>query len=286
MVRGYVADRVRRGELAESSAEVIRCVLRQWLTHVDHRPPSTWTAEDVASWVHDDKLRPSTRKSRLTKLRPFCRWLMEAGLLEQNPTAKVARVRPSSEVPRDFTVDEVAQLVAVCPDRRARLIVLLMAHIGLRCGDVARIRVEDVDTRRRSLHVRGKGGRGEPTHWDPIPGEAWDELVGWLRTEGRSSGPLVCSYTTGRALQPASISKLVGRWVRAAGLKQFPWDGRSAHSLRHSCAQHMLDAGADIRDVQHTLGHKSLRTTEGYLRHEPPGLRAAMDGRRYRVSVA
>lgn len=72
----------------------------------------------------------------------------------------MGRIRIPEGAPRDFTRLEVEQLLAACPDQRARLIVLLMAHLGLRCGDVARIRIEDLDTRLRSLHVRAKGGRG------------------------------------------------------------------------------------------------------------------------------
>lgn len=278
----YVRERTDQGHLADSSGAVIRSVLHLWLHHVEHREPESWTVEDVTTWVHNPALRPSSRKSRLTKLRPFIRWLIARGEMTQDPTAPLAAVKIPSGAPRDLTPEEVRQLLTVCPDERGRLIVLLMAHMGLRCGDVARIRIEDVSSRARSLHVRAKGGRGEPTRWEPIPTEAWDALAAWIRAEGRYAGPLVCSYQRpGEALRPASVSKLVGGWIRQAGLKDFPWDGRSAHSLRYSCAQHMLDRGADLREVQFTLGHRSIRTTEDYTRREPPGLREAMEGRRY-----
>lgn len=77
------------------------------------------------------------------------------------------------------------------------------------------------------------------------------------------------------------LSKIVQRLVCSAGLKQFPYDGVGAHALRHTCAQGMLDLGADIRQVQAALGHRHQSTTEIYLRREPPGLREAMEGRRY-----
>lgn len=198
-------------------------------------------------------------------------------------TADIGKIRIPSGAPRDLQYEEVVALLAVCPDDRATLMVLLMVHLALRAGDLARVRVEDIDLRRRRLHVRGKGGRGEPTSWVPIPSEAWRYLDAWLVDGGRPSGPLIRSYQRPtRGLRPSTVGKLVGQWMRAAELKRFPYDGRSSHSLRHSCAQHMIDRGAEPREVQYTLGHKSLRTTEeSYLNHEPAGLRAAMEGRSY-----
>jgi integrase len=252
----YINDRLAKREIVLSSAETITSVLRHWARTVDHAPPDRWTCDQVTAWVYDEAVRASTMKSRATKLRPYVRWLIRHGHL--------------------------GLLLSVCPDDRARLIVGLMAQLGLRCGDVARIRIEDIDVRRRRLHVRAKGGRGAVTHPEPITQEAWETLEPWLCGLGRRTGPLIESYQRpGRALQPGTISKLVGEWITTAGLKTFPYDGISAHALRHSTAQHMLDNGADMRAVQHALGHKSLRTTEGYARREPAGLREAMEGRRY-----
>lgn len=282
LIDAYVGARVARGDLARSSADAIRRTLRQWVRHVDFATPRRWTVDEVATWVNDVALRANTRKSRLTKLRPFARWLILEGRLASDPTIGIGRIRVPRSTPRDLTPDEVGRLVGACPDERARLIVLLMVQLGLRCGDVARIRVEDFDVRRRLLHVRAKGGRGEPTHWEPIPDEAWGALGRWLPVLGHSSGPLLRSYQhADRGLSPQWVSKLVGGWIRVAGLKDLPWDGRSAHALRHSCAQHMIDGGADLREVQHALGHHSIRSTELYVRREPPGLRRAMEGRRY-----
>src|SRR5690606_26577886 len=113
---------------------------------------------------------------------------------------------------RDLTTGEVFRLLGACPDDRAKLIVLLMVHTGLRCGDVSRIRIEDIDVHRRRLHVRAKGGRGEYTHWVPIPTEAWNALHRWLTEQKRHSGPLIANYHTGRALTAHTISRYVGQW--------------------------------------------------------------------------
>lgn len=278
----YIRDRTRRGDLAKSSANQARWVLRYW-ERIAGPDPGKWTEDQAVEWALAETVRANTRKARLSQLRSYVRWLMVEGHLAADPTLRLGRVRVPDGDPRDLTVAEVGQLVRACPDDRARLVVLLMAQMGLRVGDVARIRVEDIDPGRRSLHVRAKGGRGEPTHWEPIPSEAWREVERALASLG-TAGPLVRSQGHGgshRGVTSNHLGRLLRGWMRAAGLKARPWDGRSAHSLRHSTAQHMLDGGADLREVQHALGHRTIRSTELYVRREPPGLRDAMEGRSY-----
>jgi len=221
----------------------------------------------------------------LTKLRPFCHWLMDRGYLRLDPTRGVKAKAPEQGDPRDLDPEHIAKLLAVVPDQRGVLMVVLMLQLGLRCSDLSRVQLADIDMRRHILHVRGKGGRGGWTHWIPIPAEAWQLITRWITANGYTTGPLVRSYQSPHAaLQGHTISKMVGRWLDQPGLKGFPYDGVSGHALRHSCAQHMLDGGADTREVQWHLGHKSIKTTEIYLRREPPGLRAAAEGRSYLAS--
>lgn len=284
LVQEYVAERVRKGQLAESSVGVIEPMLLQWTRHAGP-DPMAWTVEQLEHWVYDQRIRPAYAKSRLTKLRPFLRWLDRRELVDRRFAREADDMespRVPAGAPRDFADDEVAALMRQLPDARAVLIVILMLQMGLRCGDVARIRIEDIDVRRRLLHVRAKNGRGMHTHWEPITEEAWDLLMSWVRSTRRSAGPLICSYQRpGHALRPSSIGDLVAEWIAAAGLKHFPYDGRTPHALRHTMAQGMLDRGADLREVQYALGHDTIRSTEYYARREPAGLRAAMEGRRY-----
>lgn len=280
-IETYVQLRVERGELARTSATAITYTLRHWENHAGS-DPTAWTEAQVTQWLDIDRRRANTRKAMLHRLRPYIRWLNAQGLMDGDPTADIARIHPPKGDPRDMSGDDIAALIRHLPDRRAVVIVLLMLHCALRCSDVARVRIEDIDARRQILHVRAKGGRGEPTHWVPIPTEAWEAVRGLIRELGRSCGPLIESHRVpGTALQGHTVSRLLQDWIAAAGLKAFPHDGRSAHALRHTCAQDMLDHGADLRAVQYGLGHATIRSTEIYTRREPAGLREAMDGRSY-----
>src|SRR5690606_16169777 len=95
-VGAYVADRLGRGEIAPSTAVVIAAVLRKWERQAGDPP---WTEEQAAAWVQDPTVRPSTRKSRLTKLRPYVRWLMIQGVLDQDPTLRIGRIRVPKGAP-------------------------------------------------------------------------------------------------------------------------------------------------------------------------------------------
>lgn len=279
LVDTYIHRRTTRGELSDTSAAAIRYVLLQWHRHTDWCAPRWWTQDQAEEWVCADHLSLATRKTRRSRLRPYLAWLHDAGHLDRDIGADLPAIRLRRGSPRDLPDDAVRRMLAVAPDDRARLIIVVMVQLGLRCGDLARVRIEDIDRVHRELDVRGKGGRGEVTHTVPIPGEAW-RVIAPIVAE-RRGGPLVVSYTTGRALQPGSVSVILRQVIRDAGLKHAPWDGVSAHALRHTCAQGMLDRGAELRDVQYALGHRSLATTEVYARRAPRGLADAMEGRAY-----
>lgn len=281
MIAEYVAHRVRMGEYTDRTAGQVSRVLHQWHRHAGDEPRA-WTTDQMVDWVHDQTLRPNSRKVRRARLRCYCAWLLDHGHLDVDPTRGLPSVHIPKPNPRDLTVEQVRRLIGACPDERAVLIVVLMIQCGLRAGDLARVRIEDIDANRRALHVRAKGGRGEPTHWVPIPAEAWQLVAAQITRVGRGAGPLVEQQRRpGVALAASRVTQLLQIWIAAAGLKSFPYDGVSAHALRHSCAQHLIDDGADIRQVQAVLGHASVTTTELYLRRDPPGLREAMEGRHY-----
>ncbi len=276
----YLDERWRNGDLADSSLPVIRSALVRFARHVNHSLIGV-DERDVHTWLAGPYTE-QTRKSMITKLRPFVQWLARRGVIQRDFTAGITIRIYEERTPRDMPQDAVARLLEVCPDFRARLIVLLMVQCGLRAGEVARIRVEDIDQRRRILHVRGKGGRGQVNGSVPIPDEAWAYVREGLRARAVLAGVFITGYNRPiGGLTPHTVSKYVASWMRAAGLKAFPHDGVSAHALRHTMAQDLLDRGADPRTVQYGLRHRSLRTTELYLRREPPGLRDAMEGRRY-----
>jgi site-specific recombinase XerD len=165
-------------------------------------------------------------------------------------------------------------LLLTLPDSRAVLVCLLMVQEGLRAIEVTRLQLSDVDFGDGTILVKGKGNQERLL---PVSSETRHALDAYLAGHPARAGPLVRSFThPARAITANHVSKLVSRWMCAAGVRG------TGHSLRHSMATHLLRAGADIRDIQMALGHMNLSSTSVYLPFSDVGrLRTVMGGRWY-----
>lgn len=269
----YVRHREKLGEINALTARNDRCALRQFAA----------ADADGNAWAASlDGLAPATRRRRFSTVKLFCRWAVHAGHLDADPLVGLRPPRQPRAVPRALAADDVGLLIVACPDARARLIVVWMVQLGLRCIEMSRIELGDIDRGQRLVRVRGKGGHERIL---PLVDEAVDALVTYLAEEPPAgAGPLLRSrIAPHRGLDADTISGLVAEWMWDAGIKRRRRDGVSAHALRHTAATDMLRAGAHLRDVQAALGHAHLVTTEVYLPLVVHGLAEAMGGRRYGV---
>jgi site-specific recombinase XerD len=281
LIEPYVRERLRLHEVVPLTARNERSILSRFATAVGARPVANLSRADVERWLASrHKKAAATRRGELAEVRAFCRWLVRRGHVRKDPTAEIPAVRVPRYLPRAMPPEKVARLLQTAPDARGVLIVLLMVQEGLRCAEVARLEVGDVDGENRTARIVGKGGH---ERFLPLSDETWAAMQTYLAEHPATSGPLVRSYRVEwRALTADTISGMVGSWCSEAGIKRRRRDGVSAHALRHTAATDMLRAGAHLRDVQHALGHAHLATTETYLPLVVHDLRQAMSGRRYR----
>lgn len=196
---------------------------------------------------------------RLSALRAFYAWTVQEGLCAASPAQRLRRPRVPAKVPR-FVSPEQAESVVERPPQsgwfqvRNRALLEVLYGAGLRVAEVCALDTHDVgqglvDVR----HAKGRKHRrvplGEPAQ------RALDE---WLAVRGGDGAALFLSKS-GRRLGQRSVHRI----VRAAGL-QNDVAGLHPHALRHSCATHMLEGGADLRAIQEQLGHQSLASTQRY----------------------
>jgi integrase len=211
--------------------------------------------EHVRAWQAGtgDK-RPASRRAYLSTVRVFCRWALEWDLLAVDPCRQAGKVREPESARRALSSAEMRRLGLVLPDGQARLIVALMARQGLRCVEVSRLEVPDWDRGRDRITVHGKNDDHRRLPLGPDVAALLAAHIG-----ARTAGPVI-------GHSPATLSRLVRRWLEQAGLKGDRYDGVSAHALRHTAASNLYDASHDVKAVQRFLGHKNVATTDRYLR--------------------
>ena len=194
---------------------------------------------------------------------------MREGKLPNNPARSVTTPKREKLLPSVMQPAEVASLIEQ-PDleaplgRRDRAWLELLYASGLRISELVGIDLDDVELRARLVKVRGKGSKERIV---PFGSRAEAALRAWLAVRGdllepgeaSDEQPLFVNYRGGR-ITTRSVRRLFDRYVRSASLRA----GISPHTMRHSFATHLLNAGADLRAIQELLGHASLSTTQRY----------------------
>ena len=254
-VAGYIDGRAGRGEITAVTASHFRSRLGSLvaacppdMADMDRATIERWQA----SIGHQ---RPASRRAYLSTVKTFCRWAIVEGHLATDPTVAVARIREPRRPPRCLPAAALARLALVLPDLRAEVVVSLMFVCGLRCCEVARLAMGDIDPAAGHIVVVGKNGDGRLL---PLPPAAAVIVARWVAVRGARPGLLV-------GLSAGSLSVMVSAWMNAAGIKAQAYDGVSAHALRHTFAANMLQRCGNVRTVQAALGHESLATTQRYL---------------------
>lgn len=191
-----------------------------------------------------------TKATTYSHLHGFYSTAVRLGWLDFDPTTEVDRPRAGDRLPNPVSDDEVFAAIDRSPALPWRVVVLLAAYEGLRCGEMARIEREDIT--RQHVHVRcGKGGKDRfvPTH----------ELV-WGAVKDRPAGRLV--LRNGRPLSPGHLSQLQRRHWQQIGLGP----AVHIHRFRHWFGTTLVDRGVGIEVVKELMGHARLETTLGYVR--------------------
>lgn len=280
-VSRYIKARRDAGEFNRATAVDTRYHLLRFAETLGDVPIDRVRVHHIERWLAGLDLAPTSLRTRLSAVRTFFRWCQARGMIARDPTASIRGPRLETPPARNLSRAEVQAALSACPDRRATLMLLLMVQEGLRRGEVAHLAMSDLDRTDLTLRVLGKGNK---TRFVPLTVETLEALRAYLGEYPTSAGPLLRSYTEPRkGLSASYVSQVVSKILYEAGVKQAPFDGVSAHAFRHTCANDMLDDGAEPREVQEMLGHEQLSTTDRYLkrRRAATKLRAAAEGRRY-----
>lgn len=235
--------------------EYLRCARRFVAYHM--RPPAEMGEREIRDFLLGlafEQASPQTLKMHVAALKFLY------GTTLRRPEEIVALPWPKvpHHLPEILSGTEVDALLGAVEPLLHRAVVMTAYGTGLRIREACSLRVDDIDSKRRLIHVReGKRGRDR---YVPLP----QRLVAFLRLyyrQVRPSGPyLFPGQKAGRPITPHAARHALAKGLHKAGLRKRV----TMHTLRHSFATHLLEGGTDIRVIQALLGHASIRTTARY----------------------
>jgi len=212
-------------------------------------------------------LGPSTITRHAVTVRRLLRFLEGEGLIEENPMPKLLPTRSARMLPQTLSGEDIRKLLAQ-PDSRQALgardqaMLELLYATGVRVSELVRLETRRISFQGNYLTVKGKGSKVRAVPFGSWAREKLSRYINETRPrllKGKSS-VFVFSNRSGKPLSRQGFWKLIRRYALLAGI-----DKRvTPHTLRHSFATHLLEAGYDIRTVQELLGHKDVTTTMIY----------------------
>jgi integrase/recombinase XerC len=243
--------------------------LEEFLASAGCRTPgeaSSVLLRRFAAGLHAAGYAASTVARKLASMRSFYAFGQREGWVRGNPAKPLRSPRKPRKLPKFLTGDEIARLLAAprpaaAGGLRDRAILELMYSAGCRVRELVGLDDGDLDLRNATVRIRGKGRR---ERLGIVGSHAQAALRAWLAarpaTTARTAARPLFTNKFGGRLSVRGVARLLEKHLAVAGLA----GKASPHTLRHSFATHLLDAGADIRSVQELLGHKSLVTTQIY----------------------
>ncbi len=234
----------------------------------EEHEPSGADLDLVRGWLSgqmDEGLKASTISRKLSAIKGMYRHLLKLGKIDKNPVASLRPPRGEKPLPSYVPTEYINALLAEEPAGddlegiRDRLILAILYECGLRRAELADLRDEDVDTIRRQLKVLGKGRKERIVPF----GVGLTKLIEqWRKIRAKTFGASVSFFLTlrGKQMTGAGVYRVVHRHLEAVpNLSR-----RGAHTLRHSFATDMLNAGADLVAIKELMGHSNISTTVGY----------------------
>ncbi len=219
-----------------------------FITYLAGRPLTRAVIRSFIALLQQQQLAPITVRGYVRDLSSFCSWLVDEGILESNPTSKLAPKVPHRR-PASYTVDQIRKLLAVC-DVRDRAIIITFLDTGLRVGELITLRRDRIDWETGEFEVIGKGNKQRSGWLSP---QAIIAIRAYLETR-TDSNPALWHGREG-PLTITGIHQMLRRRTKQAGIRSQV--RRLCHGFRASFAKAWVLNGGDVASLQSILGHES-----------------------------
>lgn len=233
---------------------------------IDRLTIREWMAE-----LHENHKKTSVAR-KLASLRTFFQFLIREGKLDSNPAKMVATPRIERKLPNHLSMEDAVRFIET-PDintdlgKRDKAIIEFLYATGIRVGELVNIDLKDIDFREKLVRVTGKRKKQRIV---PFGEPALHALMHYLEETrpvflnecppAERDPQAVFLHRRGGRLTTRSVGRMIDKYIKQCS----DIHDISPHSLRHTFATHLLDSGADLRDIQELLGHARLSTTQIY----------------------
>ena len=236
------------------------------------------------------RLKRSSIARKLSSVRSFFSFILKKGIIEKNPAEFVPTPKAGKFLPTVLTIEEAEELVSSARSVRAskdmdeagkrklgillrdRAVLELLYSAGTRVSELVALDCGDINLEEGTVRVVGKGSKERLAYVGSYANEAIGSYNDWLGRACEGSEPFFLGRQ-GKRLTQRTVQRIVKKYVRISAIDKRP----TPHSLRHTFATHLLDAGLDLRSIQELLGHESLSTTQRYTKVSIDGLIESYD---------
>jgi integrase/recombinase XerD len=187
-------------------------------------------------------------------IKGFFRFLRVDKYIKEDVCLGIETPKSKLKAPYVPSIKEVEAILSQAEDLQDRAILELLYSSGLRASELCNLDIRDLGGHQVNVRM----GKGEKNRAIPLTQEANTAIRNYVAERGVDPGPLF-QTVTGRKIKRQNLSKMVKKYAKKAGIEDV-----TPHTLRHACATHLLEAGADLRMIQEVLGHSSIMTTQRY----------------------
>ena len=237
--------------------------------------PNAIARADVEEWIvylfEKRKLKAQSVNRSVATLRSFWKWMLGHGHANRDIVSVISQAKTPSRLPVFVSESRMEDVVALLRDDiatadferlRDAVIVLLFYTAGLRLAELANLKISDISADYRTIRILGKGEKERIVPLIGRMGEILKKYFSQFSSQNICIGQkkaLILSKK-GEPISVRTIQRIVDRKLKGAGIQ----GKTSPHTLRHTFATHLLNEGADLREIQELLGHSSLKATQVY----------------------
>ncbi|MGB9677609.1 MAG: tyrosine recombinase XerC [Candidatus Ratteibacteria bacterium] len=222
--------------------------------------------EDFINFIgklKNSNLKEKTIGRKVASLKSFYKFLFIRKFIKKNPALLIKSPKIPEKLPNFLTYDEICKILEIPGNSknwrilRDKTILELLYSTGIRVGELANLRIDDINFTDEVIKVKGKGKKERIV---PVGKPALNCLIEYIEKRPNKTEKFLFLNKYGKKLTERSIERIVKKYTLISGINKRV----TPHTIRHTFATHLLDKGADLRTVQELLGHERITTTQIY----------------------